>query len=80
MRTRVHLHVDAKLVAAYHSTRRMHEIDVARIAFGIEGALDDERPDMAALDEARAPVRSGPFCWQMGSDPKSEMKLGAPSG
>ena len=54
VRARVHLHVDAQLVAADDAAGRMHEIDVAGIAFGIERPLHDERPAWCALDQARA--------------------------
>ena len=56
MRAGVHLHVDAQLVATDHTTRRMHEVDVARIAFGIERPLNDERPLVMALDERVRPL------------------------
>ena len=57
MSARVHLHVDAQLVATDHTARRMHEIDMTGIAFGIEGTLNDERPAVMTLDER---VRSSP--------------------
>jgi hypothetical protein len=63
MRVFVHLHIDAQLVAAHHAARRMHEVYVAGITFGVEGPLDDERTFVMALDEARSSrSRCGPIC------------------
>ena len=64
MRARVHLHVDAQLVAAHHAARRMHEIDMAGIAFGIERPLDHERArdDWRSTSRVRAVRRSGTLC------------------
>ena len=59
VRAGVHLHIDAQLVAADHAAGRMHEIDVARIAFGIERPLNDERTLVMPLDQPRAARRGG---------------------
>jgi hypothetical protein len=43
----------------------MHEVDVARIALGIEGPLDDERTFVVAFNEPRAAILVGrrvPVC------------------
>ncbi len=81
MTSRVHLHIDAQLVATHHATGRMHEINMAGTALGIERPLDDERTFVMSLDESgSASLRSGPFCQQMGSDPisEAEAQLGLP--
>jgi len=56
MRAGVHLHVDAQLVTTDHTTRRVHEVDVTRIAFWIERPLNDERSLVMTLDERGAVV------------------------
>jgi hypothetical protein len=63
MRARIHLDIDAQLISAHDAAGRMHEVHVARIAFGIEGALNDERSFVVPLDEPGAVVaRCDPFC------------------
>jgi len=54
MRTGIHLHVDAQFITTDDTARRMHEIDVTRIALGIKRPLHDERTFVTALDEPRA--------------------------
>jgi hypothetical protein len=81
VRARIDLNVNTQLIAADNSTRRMHEINVTGIPFGIERALDDERALVMALDETCATrVRADPFCWEKGAAPKSEAELGLPAG
>jgi len=63
VRARVHLHVDAEFVATHYAARRMNEIHMAGIAFGIKRPLNDERSFVMALDETSSPrTRCGPFC------------------
>ena len=80
VRAGVQLHINAKFVTADDTARRMHQVDMARIAFGIKRPLNDERSLVMPLGKHRTGTgKSGTVFQEMGPDPKSETQLGLPS-
>src|ERR1700733_9508650 len=53
MRLGADIDLQRELIAADQTTRRMDDIDVADRSFRIEGALDQQRPAMQPMRQAR---------------------------
>jgi hypothetical protein len=69
MRARLHFHVDAQFVTANHATRRVHDVDVAGIAFRMKGPLYHQGSAVLPLDETRGRE------WRLDREPQPQLGL-----